>query len=52
LIAPTTAKEKGVSIPFMPRYSGIGMQRTMELSGIRPQPLEDVVSDLTSQRIN
>jgi dTDP-4-dehydrorhamnose reductase len=47
LIAPTTAKEKGVTIPFMPRYSGLGMRRTTQLSGIRPQPLADVTRDLT-----
>lgn len=46
LIAPTTAKEKGINIPFMPRYSGIGMQRTTELSGLHPQPLDDVANDL------
>ena len=48
LIAPTTAVEKGVSIPFKPRYSGLGMQRTTALAGIYPQTLADVASDLTA----
>lgn len=47
LIAPTTATEKGVNILFKPRYSGIGMQRTRKLTGIAPQPLASVVTDLT-----
>lgn len=46
LIAPTTAVEKGVNILFKPRYSGLGMRRTTELSGITPQPLAGVVEDL------
>lgn len=46
LIAPTTAVEKGVNIPFKPRYSGLGMRRTTELSGITPQTLASVVDDL------
>jgi len=47
LIAPTTATEKGGNILFKPRYSGIGMQRTRALTGIAPQPLKGVVTDLT-----
>jgi dTDP-4-dehydrorhamnose reductase len=46
LIHPTTAVEKGVNIPFKPRYSGLGMRRTAELSGLAPQPLADVVDDI------
>ncbi len=46
LISPTTAVEKGVSVPFKPRYSGLGMRRTAELSGIAPQTLGEVVDDL------
>jgi dTDP-4-dehydrorhamnose reductase len=46
LIAPTTAVAKGVNIPFKPRYSGLGMNRTTELSGLDPQTLEDVVNDM------
>ena len=48
LIAPTTAVAKGVNILFKPRYSGIGMRRTTERTGIKPQPLTDVVADLTA----
>ena len=46
LISPTTAEEKGVNIPFKPRYSGLGMRRTTELSGIMPQTLAEVADDL------
>jgi len=46
LIEPTTAVAKGVHIAFKPTYSGLGMARTTELTGIRPQPLELLVKDL------
>lgn len=49
LIAPTTAEEKGVNIPFKPRYSGLGMSRTTELSGVMPQTLDDVAADLAAE---
>jgi dTDP-4-dehydrorhamnose reductase len=49
LISPTTAVEKGVTIPFKPRYSGLGMRRTTELTGITPQTLAEVAADLTAQ---
>lgn len=49
LIVPTTSVEKGVNIPFKPAYSGIGMERTTRLTGIRPQPLADVVEDLAKE---
>jgi dTDP-4-dehydrorhamnose reductase len=50
LIAPTTATERGVNILFKPRYSGIGMRRTTELTGLAPQPLAYVVDDLVAMR--
>ena len=46
LIRPTTAVAKGVDIPFKPRFSGLGMTRTTQLSGIEPQRLEQVIGDL------
>ncbi len=49
LISPTTAAEKGVNIPFKPRYSGLGMRRTAELSGIAPQTLREVADDLIAE---
>jgi len=49
LVAATTATEKAVEIPFKPRFSGLGMQRTTSLSGIAPQTLEQVVADLCDQ---
>ena len=48
LIIPTTADAKGVSIKFKPRFSGLGMARTTQLTGLKPQLLRDVVRDLTS----
>ncbi len=48
LIAPTTAVEKGINIPFKPRYSGLGMRRTAQLTGLSPQPLAAVVEDLAA----
>lgn len=49
LIAPTTATAKGVHIAFKPTYSGLGMTRTTELSGIPPQKLADVLDDLLAE---
>lgn len=49
LISPTTAVERGVNIPFKPRYSGLGMRRTTKLIGIVPQPLAEVADDLLAE---
>lgn len=46
LIEPTTSEKKGIHVPFKPRYSGIGMQRTSALTGLKPQTLDGVVLDL------
>lgn len=48
LIRPTTAESKGINIPFKPKYSGLGMLRTTELTGVLPQPLAHLVDDITS----
>jgi dTDP-4-dehydrorhamnose reductase len=48
LIEPTTATAKGVNIPFKPRFSGLGMTRTTQLTGLTPQPLDAVVRDLVA----
>lgn len=48
LIKPTTATAMGVEIPFKPRYSGIGMERTTVYTGLRPQSLADVARDLSN----
>ncbi len=50
LIIPTTAEEKGVIIPFKPRFSGLGMQRTTQLTGINPQTILGVANDLAQLR--
>lgn len=49
LISPTTAVEKGVTILFKPRYSGLGMRRTTELTGIMPQTIAEVADDLLAE---
>lgn len=52
LIEPTTSEKKGIHIPFKPRFSGIGMQKTSALTGLQPQTIDDVVLDLVrKQRI-
>ena len=50
LIEATTSQEKGVSIPFLPKYSGLGMERTQTLLGIIPQTIDGVFEDLSKQR--
>lgn len=49
LVQPTTATEKAVHIAFKPTYSGIGMQRTRELTGLEPQPFEDAMDDVAAE---
>ncbi|WP_170181737.1 sugar nucleotide-binding protein [Phreatobacter stygius] len=46
LISPSSAAEKGIHIAFKPRYSGLGMTRTTQLTGIEPQKLDDLIADL------
>jgi hypothetical protein len=46
LIVPSSATAKGIHIAYKPAYSGLGMQRTTQLTGVHPQPLERVVADL------
>jgi dTDP-4-dehydrorhamnose reductase len=48
LIASTTATAEGIHIAYKPRFSGLGMQRTTALTGVQPQTLAEVVSDLLS----
>jgi len=48
LVQPTTATAKGISIPFKPRFSGLGMARTTRLTELRPQSLHEVVADIVS----
>ncbi|MBR0856666.1 sugar nucleotide-binding protein [Bradyrhizobium liaoningense] len=52
LIKPSTAVDKGVNIPFKPRFSGLGMARTSQLSGLQPQRLDQLVDDLVAARGN
>ena len=47
LIQSTTASEKGVHIAYKPKYSGLSMEKTANLSGLKPQTLKSVVSDLS-----
>jgi dTDP-4-dehydrorhamnose reductase len=46
LIRPTTAVAKGIEIPFKPRFSGLGMSKTTQLTGIKPQSLDQLVDDI------
>ena len=46
LIHATTSVEKGVNIPFLPRYSGLGMTRTTQLTTVEPQRLDRLIDDL------
>ena len=48
-IEPTTSIEMNIEIPFKPRYSGIGMERTTKLIGIKPQTLQELMGDLIEQ---
>ena len=52
LIEPTTATAKGVNIPFKPRYSGLGMTRTTQLTNIEPQRLDQLIDDLITDLRN
>lgn len=47
LISPSSATAKGIHIAYKPTYSGLGMERTTRLTGVHPQPLDQVISDLT-----
>jgi dTDP-4-dehydrorhamnose reductase len=49
LVTPTTATEMKVEISFKPKFSGIGMERTTNFTGIKPQDLDTVVADLVAQ---
>lgn len=48
LIKPTTATARGINIPFKPKYSGIGMARTKELTGLEPQAPDRLYDDLVA----
>ena len=48
-IEPTTSVMMNVNIPFKPRYSGIGMERTTKLIGLKPQTLDELMVDLVAQ---
>jgi len=49
LIRPTSATEKGVHIAFKPTSSGIGMQRTTRLTGMKPQSFSDLLDELAAE---
>jgi dTDP-4-dehydrorhamnose reductase len=48
LVQPTTATEKGVHIAFKPSFSGIGMTRTREITGVEPQPFAGMIDDIAA----
>jgi dTDP-4-dehydrorhamnose reductase len=45
-VCRTNSITEGVHLRFRPQYSAIGMRRTTDLLGIRPQPFQDVVAHL------
>jgi dTDP-4-dehydrorhamnose reductase len=50
LLQPTSSAAEGVSIPFRPTYSGLGMERTTRETGVSPEPLEHVIAYLIAER--
>ncbi|WP_413208133.1 sugar nucleotide-binding protein [Rhodospirillum sp. A1_3_36] len=46
VVEPTTSTAKGVHIAFKPTYSGLGMTRTRDLTGLEPQSLDALIRDL------
>lgn len=44
LISPTTSLIKGIKVLYLPKYSGIGMEKTSKLTGIAPESLDSVVA--------
>lgn len=51
-ITPTTSVKCGVSIPFLPKYSGLGMKHTTNSLGIIPQSIHSVIADIIKARKN
>ena len=48
-VQPTTSIEMNVDIPFKPTYSGIGMDRTTKLIGLKPQKIDQLMDFLYQQ---
>ena len=46
LVNETTSIEAGVEIPFLPTYSGLGMNQTTKIFGTQSQNKHDVVKEL------
>lgn len=46
LICSSTATACGIHIAFKPTYSGLGMLRTTQLTGIEPQKIDSVITDI------
>ena len=46
LVNKTTSIEAGVAIPFLPKYSGLGMIGTTKMFGIESQKIQEVVKEL------
>lgn len=49
LIEPTTSLDMGVKVLYLPRYSGIGMGKTSQLTGVFPESLDSVVDYVTTK---
>jgi dTDP-4-dehydrorhamnose reductase len=46
LVNKTTSIEAGVAIPFLPKYSGLGMIETTKVFGIESQTIQEVIKEL------
>jgi dTDP-4-dehydrorhamnose reductase len=51
LLEPTTSVDRGVKVLYLPKYSGIGMIKTSELTGVLPESLDSVV-DFVAAEVN
>ena len=47
LVSETTSLEAGIEIPFLPKFSGLGMTDTIKTFGIKGQNLDNVVKSLS-----
>jgi dTDP-4-dehydrorhamnose reductase len=49
-VVPTTSDAAGTVLTFRPRYSAMGMARSLELLGIGAEPLNEVVARIVASR--
>jgi dTDP-4-dehydrorhamnose reductase len=49
LIKPTTSVEMGVKVLYLPKYSGIGMKKTTNVTGVLPESVDSVVGYVVAE---